>query len=341
MSAQAVTTVSTSGASHIAPRFKWDAAEAGRRTLFPIKNQKIWEFRKLVERLHWTVEEVDMSGDRKDWETRMDDGERHFVRYILGLVAIFDNIVIKNLKESFEKRLGCMEAAAYLAAQEDQEWVHAEAYMLQSEGVAQGDELNGILNSIETMPAVKTIVEWANKYLNNDMPDGDVLIAWAFVEGVLFQGPFCGLQWLRDRKLLPGVTEFNQFIARDEGVHTLFTCHIVKEELLDRPTRIRAHAIANEAFKAAAMFIDEALPKPLHNMTANLMKQYVQFQTDCVLAEMGYRALFGAKNPFPFMDALSLQEVAKANFFERRSTAYSGPVKDAAVFSIDESPIKY
>jgi ribonucleoside-diphosphate reductase beta chain len=332
---------SSSSCTVAAPHFRWDEKEAGRLTLFPIRNPKIWAFRKLLERLHWTVEEVDMSKDKKDWETRLEPGDKHFVKYNLGLFAIFDNLVIENLKENFSKRFNCQEAKAYLAAQENQEWIHAEGYMLQAEGVVGGAELAEVLASVKTMPAVKAVIDWATKYLDPSIPDGEALIAWAFVEGVIFSGAFAGIQWLRERNMLPGVTEFNQFIARDEGIHCLFTCHVVVEELIARAPRAKAHAIANEAVAVASMFVDESLPKPLHNMTAQLMKQYIQFQADCVLVEMRYKPRFDAKNPFEFMDKLSLNELAKANFFERRPSQYQGAGEGDIQYSIDESEIAY
>jgi ribonucleoside-diphosphate reductase beta chain len=327
--------------TNVPARFKWEATEKDRTTLFPIRNPKIWAFRKTLEKLHWVVEDVDMSKDANDWKTRLDARDKHFIKYTLGLFAVFDNLVIKNLKENFAKRFNCMEAEGYLAIQEDQEWVHAEGYMLQAEGVVGGEELKEVLGSIRTMPAVKAIIEWAKKYLSDAIPDGEALIAWAFVEGVIFSGAFAGIQWLRERNMLPGMTEFNQFIARDEGVHCLFTCHVAVEQLIVRAPRSKAHEIAAEAIAVASMFVDEALPQPLYNMSAELMKQYVQFQADCVLAEMKYKPLYGIKNPFTYMDKLSLNEIAKANFFERSVTAYQGPSEGGLVFGIDETEVKY
>lgn len=331
-----------SGGQNVAQsRFRWDDKEIGRLTLFPIRNPKIWEFRKVLEKLHWVVEDVDMANDAKDWNTRLEPADKHFVKYNLGLFAVFDNLVIKNLKENFVKRLNCMEAEAYLAAQEDQEWVHAEGYMLQAQGVVGGAELDEILASMKTMPAVKAVIDWASKYLDPSIPDGEALIAFAFVEGVIFSGSFAGIQWLRERNMLHGMTEFNQFIARDEGIHCLFTCHVVREELIARAPRHRAHAIAREAIAVASMFVDEAMPKPLHNMTAPLLKQHIQFRADTVLKEMRYKPLFQVEEPFVFMDKLSLNEIAKANFFERRSTAYKGIEAGDNVYGIDESEITF
>ena len=44
----------------------------------------------------WTVEEVDLSQDARDWE-RLSDGERGFVCSVLAFFAASDGIVVENL----------------------------------------------------------------------------------------------------------------------------------------------------------------------------------------------------------------------------------------------------
>ena len=51
--------------------FTWAPGEEGRVALFPIRHPDIWEFRKKIEALHWTAQEVDLSRDKRDWEGRM------------------------------------------------------------------------------------------------------------------------------------------------------------------------------------------------------------------------------------------------------------------------------
>lgn len=281
-----------------------------------------------------------MAADKKDWQTRLNPDEQHFVKYNLGLFVVFDNVVINNLVE-FKQRMQCMEIQAWFACQEAQEHVHVEAYMLQAEGILEGDELAEVLASVETMPAIAAAVRWARKYMDLALPDGDVLIAWACVEGVLFQSSFAGIQWLRERNLLPGVTTYNQFIARDENYHACGTAHVVRHELLERPSSARAHEIMREGLGVAALIVAEGLRAPLLHMTPALLLQYTEFQANCILDLMGYPALSRAGNPFPFMDKLALNDVAKANFFEKDVTQYAGAVAGSAEYGINSAPITY
>jgi ribonucleoside-diphosphate reductase beta chain/ribonucleoside-diphosphate reductase subunit M2 len=42
---------------------------------------------------------------------------------------------------------------------------------------------------------------------------------------------------------------------------------------------------------------------------------------------MGYKPLYFAENPFPFMNKMLLNDVSKTNFFESRPTQYQNLVK--------------
>ena len=50
------------------------------------------------------------------------------------------------------------------------------------------------------------------------------------------------------------------------------------------------------------------------------MGQYVEFVANRMLADLGYEPLYGAKNPFDWMDMISLE--GTTNFFEKRVGDY-------------------
>ena len=56
-------------------------------------------------------------------------------------------------------------------------------------------------------------------------------------------------------------------------------------------------------------------------MNANLMKQYIEYVADRLLKQLNVKPVYGAENPFDFMENISLQ--AKTNFFEKRVAEYS------------------
>ena len=68
-------------------------------------------------------------------------------------------------------------------------------------------------------------------------------------------------------------------------------------------------------------FVTGALPVSLIGMNAAMMTQYIEFVADRLLRNLGFeRPLFGTRNPFEWMELISLQ--GKTNFFERRVGEY-------------------
>lgn len=72
--------------------------DTDRPFLFPIRYASVWEFYKKAEASFWTVEEVDLSKDKLDWE-KLSESERFFVERVLAFFAASDGIVNENLVE--------------------------------------------------------------------------------------------------------------------------------------------------------------------------------------------------------------------------------------------------
>lgn len=53
-------------------------------------------------------------------------------------------------------------------------------------------------------------------------------------------------------------------------------------------------------------FISEALPVELIGMNSSLMKQYIEFVADRLLFALGSPKIYNVKNPFEWMDMISL-----------------------------------
>ena len=51
------------------------------------------------------------------------------------------------------------------------------------------------------------------------------------------------------------------------------------------------------------------------------MCQYIEFCADRILLQLGHNKVYNSKNPFPFMEMISLE--GKTNFFEKRVMDYS------------------
>ncbi|WP_295654621.1 ribonucleoside-diphosphate reductase small subunit [uncultured Mucilaginibacter sp.] len=308
-----------------------------RFVILPINYPKIWEMYKKHEASFWTAEEIDLGDDMKDWNA-MNDGERHFISHILAFFAASDGIVNENLAVNFMSEVQLPEARCFYGFQIMMENIHSETYALLIDTyIKDTTEKNRLFHAIETVPCVKKKGEWALKWIENGT-FAERLVAFAAVEGIFFSGSFCSIFWLKKRGLMPGLTFSNELISRDEGMHCEFACLLygmLKNKLsAEAVTKIIADAVEIEK-----EFISEALPVSLIGMNAKLMSQYIEFVADRWLGELGYDKLYGASNPFDFMEMISLQ--GKTNFFEKRVGDYqkSGVLSSDAKsqsFSMDE-----
>ena len=307
-----------------------------RFVILPIKYPDIWEMYKKCEASFWTAEEIDLSDDMKHWEN-LNPGEKHFVSHVLAFFAASDGIVNENLAVNFMSEVQLPEARCFYGFQIMMENIHSETYALLIDTyIKDPAEKDRLFHAIDTVPCVGKKAEWALKWINNgSFPER--LIAFAAVEGIFFSGSFCSIFWLKKRGLMPGLTFSNELISRDEGMHCEFAC-LLYRMLENKLSKEAATAIITDAVEIEKEFISDALPVSLIGMNAKMMGQYIEFVADRWLGELGYDKVYGASNPFDFMEMISLQ--GKTNFFEKRVGDYqkSGVLnsQESKSFSLDE-----
>ena len=291
-----------------------------RFVIFPIKHHDIWEFYKSMEASFWTAEEIDLSQDLNDWNNKLSDDERYFVKHILAFFAASDGIVNENLAENFVNEVQYAEAKFFYGFQIMMENIHSETYSLLIDTYVKDEaEKDELFNALEVFPAIKKKADWALKWIESDS-FAERLIAFAAVEGIFFSGSFCSIFWLKKRGLMPGLTFSNELISRDEGMHCDFAVHLHEHHIINKVPKERIKEILVDALDIERRFITESLPVSLIGMNSKLMTEYLEFVTDRLLVELGCERVYNSSNPFDFMDMISLQ--GKTNFFEKRVAEY-------------------
>ena len=294
--------------------------EESRLVLYPIRHDKIFEMYKKQQKCFWTADELDFSKDHKDWEKLTSD-ERHFIKYVLGFFAASDGIVNINLLDRFLKDVKILEAQICYTWQAAVENIHSETYSLMIDTyIKDTKEKMFLLNAIENIPCINKKASWAIKWINDkNAPFAQRLVAFACVEGIFFSGSFCAIYWLKERNLMPGLSLSNDFISRDEGLHCDFACllYSMLKNKLDYET---IKEIINEVVEIETEFITDSLPCRLIGMNHVLMREYIKFVADRLVRDLGYENIYNVKNPFAFMENISLE--GKTNFFEQRVSQY-------------------
>ncbi len=311
-----------------------------RFVLFPIEHPDIWQWYKKAEASFWTAEEIDLSQDLKDWENLTKD-ERHFISHVLAFFAASDGIVNENLAENFVSEVQYTEAKFFYGFQITMENIHSETYSLLIDTyIKDPKEKDHLFNAIETMDCVKKKAQWALRWIEEGS-FAERLIAFAAVEGIFFSGSFCSIFWLKKRGLMPGLSFSNELISRDEGMHCDFACMLYNDHLKHKLPVETVRKIIINAVDIEKEFVTDALPVSLIGMNAELMRQYIEFVADRLLVELNCGKVYNVKNPFDFMEMISLQ--GKTNFFEKRVGEYqkagvknSADEKNTRTFSLDE-----
>jgi ribonucleotide reductase beta subunit family protein with ferritin-like domain len=308
-----------------------------RFTLYPIseKYQPIWKCYKKQQASGWTAEEIDYGKDRIDWENKLNDNERYFIKNILAFFAGSDGIVNMNLLERFTHDVQVQEAQTAYTYQAAMESIHSETYSLLIDTyITDETEKEKLFNAIETIPCVKKKAEWALKWIKSDARFAKRLIAFAIVEGIFFSGSFCAIYWLKERGLMESLCKANEFIARDEGMHTEFAC-LLYSYINNRIDEKEVKEIVKEAVNIEKEFINESLPCKLVGMNAEQMSKYIEYVADRLLNQLGYSKIYKVENPFDFMDKIGME--SKNNFFESRTSQY----QDASILNKTNKDFSY
>jgi len=288
--------------------------------LFPIRHDDIWSMYMKSVDCFWRAEEMDLSKDLNDWN-KLDDNERYFIKMILAFFASSDGIVNENLGSKFFNEVQIQEARCFYGFQIAMENIHAQTYAILIDTYIRDDnEKRKLFNAVNEYPCIKQKSDWALRYINDEDDFGTRLIAFAIVEGVFFSGAFCSIFWIKKRGLLQGLTFSNELISRDEALHTEFAV-LLYSKLNNKVDKGKVKDIFKEAVRIEQEFITEALPCRLVGMNSGMMSDYIEFVSDRLLVQLGYDKIWETKNPFTWMECISLE--GKTNFFERRVSEYA------------------
>lgn len=97
-----------------------------RFVVFPIQHHDIWDLYKKSIASFWTIEEIDFSSDIRDWNDKLNDNERFFIKNILAFFASSDGIVNENLALKFYSEIQVPEIRQLYSTQILMEAIHSE-----------------------------------------------------------------------------------------------------------------------------------------------------------------------------------------------------------------------
>ena len=304
---------------------EWPRQEGlNRFVLYPIRHPKVWQMYRKHLACFWTAAEVDLSHDARHWSQLTDD-EQRFLTEILAFFAGSDGIVLDNLLSRFLVEVQVPEARCFYAFQAAMENVHAEMYALLLDTLVPDERVKmRAFRAVEESASIREKTAWARYWIreDNDESYAERVVAFAAVEGIFFSSSFAAIFWIKQRGILPGLTFSNELISRDEGLHTQFAClNHAKLPPHKQCSPAQIQAIVEDAVRVEQRFMARIMDScHLPGLSATSMQDYVEFVGDVLLTMFGVAKLWHTKNPFPWMEMISLQ--GKTNFFERRVGEY-------------------
>lgn len=320
-------------------------------TLRPMKYPAFYEMYRNAIKNTWTVEEVDFSTDVNDLRNKMTASERHMINRLVAFFATGDSIVSNNLVLNLYKHINSPEARMYLSRQLYEEAVHVQFYLtLLDTYIPNHDERAAAFAAVENIPSIHKKAEFCMKWIDSIQNLDSLrtqenrrkfllnLICFAAcIEGLFFFAAFAYVYFLRSKGLLHGLAAGTNWVFRDESAHMQFALAVVSKVRHEEPTLFNESlerdivTMLDEAVECEMQFAEDILSGGVAGLSVADMRQYLEFIADQRLAMLGLQKVYGAKNPFSFMDLQDVQELA--NFFERRVSAYQVAVAGEVSFS--------
>lgn len=307
---------------------------------YPMKNKILFSYYEKLKNSFWIPSEIIYKGDRLDWENSSYKDIVLFLEHILAFFAQADGKVNENLLINFQRETSDVkEATAFYNMQIANETIHNETYSIQIDTFIQNpDRKQKVLNAIDNFPAIKEMADWFDQFLDTKIPLMERIIAISCTEGIFFTSGFAPIYWVKRLNIFPGLTKANEWIARDEAIHTEFPIALYHHytrimKKYDAVPQERVHAIIKSSVNVAEKFVRSALKVDLIGMNVEDLVKHIQYTADCLAQNYGYDAIYNVESPFDWMVMIELKNIT--NFFEDTVTEYSKVKDDSRDFTTE------
>lgn len=293
----------------------------------PIRFPTLDDYYQKQKSVMWVHTEIDFTGDFEDFDAS-DENLRAYIEFNLAFWSQFDGLINENLVDNFKKETSrYKEARNFYSAQEFIEVIHNETYSTLIEVCIRDQEKKKkMFNAIEHYPSIKKMADWVFEWMRSGRSLSERVVAFACIEGIFFTSTFAGVYWIKKRNILKGLCKANEWIARDEKLHTDFAValyHVLTSEGhdYDRISEERIHEIIRSSCEVVETFTRDALRVDMIGLSADDMVAYIQCTADKLSTDLGYSKVYNVSHNFDWMPIIGLPN--KSNFFETRPTEYA------------------
>ncbi len=310
--------------------------------LHPIRYQFALDYFNLGCANTWFPKEIPLVDDVDEWNSRLSDVEKHYVKYMLGFFSTAESLVANNIVIAIYPQLANAELRLYLGRQIYEEMNHTVTfdYVIKTLPLDKDE----IYRMHENIPATHAKEEFEieftrnleRKKFNSEEERIRSIIRnicgyYVVLEGIFFfSGFMIGLSFAR-RQLLKGLATLVRYVLKDETIHLAFGVDLLHALIAENPTvmtpefRKEIEDIIRNSVQVETEYAKTAMPEGILGLNDAYYMQYVQYLADRRLTKMGLKKIFNTKNPAKWL-ATQADLPELFNFFEAKAIDYENIV---------------
>jgi ribonucleoside-diphosphate reductase beta chain len=299
-----------------------------------------YEAWSIQQKIHWLPEEVPLSDDIKDWNSKLTDAERNLLTQIFRFFTQSDIEVNDCYMENYGRIFKPTEIKMMLASFSNMETIHVAAYSHLLDTIGMPEATYKAFLEFEEMKS-----KWDYlKSFNMDNPYNTALtmaVFGAFTEGLQLFASFAILLNFPRFNKMRGMGQIISWSVRDETLHTLSIIKLFKTFVDEHPDidqkKLNEDLLIHcqKVVFLEDAFIDLAFEAgEVQGLTPMDIKNYIRYIANRRLEQLGIQPFYDIHtNPLPWLDGM-LNGLEHTNFFENRATEYA---KAATIGTWDEA----
>jgi ribonucleoside-diphosphate reductase beta chain len=311
--------------------------------ILPMKYPWAREHYKTGVANNWVPEEVSMQQDVELWkrigEGGLTEDERRMILWNLGFFSTAESLTANNIVLAIYRHVTNPEARQYLLRQAYEEAIHTDTFIYSCDTL--GLDPDEVFNMYITVPSINEkdefVVEMTKSVFDPSFTTAgkentqkfvhDLVGYYVIMEGIFFYAGFAMMLSLLRKNRMVGVGEQFQFILRDESVHLAFGTDLINTIVRENPeiwSEDFRQELVNKIKRGVELetkYADDAMPRGILGLNADIVKQYVEHVADRRLERIGLPKQYNKDNPFPWMSEI-MDLPKEKNFFETRVTEY-------------------
>ncbi|MDJ0625252.1 MAG: ribonucleotide-diphosphate reductase subunit beta [Candidatus Caenarcaniphilales bacterium] len=286
----------------------------------------------------WFPKEISLAQDKQEYETKLSDMEKHYIKYMLGFFCTAESLVANNITHALYKHINNPEYKLYLLRQAYEEANHTVTFLYIIDSL--GLDRQEIFDMFKTIPEIGAKASFEEQFTTDIMSKQEISERelfknlfgfYAIMEGLyFFSGFLIGLSFGR-RQLLKGIASLFQYILRDETVHLGFGMQAMRQMIKDNPNLITDDlqaelvAIMKQAVELESNYAEVAMPEGILGLNKNYYLQYCQYIADRRMGALKMDPIYRVANPAPWL-ATQTDLPELVSFFEATPTSYESRV---------------